>query len=154
MKFLIILWTVMNMSLTGLNSVGNSVNTENGTGDIIVEINNIQDIKGEIYLGLYNKKKTFRKYKKVYRTEMVSVEGEVATLVIKDVPYNTYAIALFQDFNGNQRLDKSFVGAPKEPFGFSRNFKVKRKGPKFKQATFGHGEEETVIKISLQKFKW
>ena len=32
-----------------------------------------------------------------------------------------YALAVYQDSNGNGELDSSFLGVPKEPYGFSTN---------------------------------
>ena len=44
-----------------------------------------------------------------------------AIAVVKDLPPGRYAIAVFQDLNGNGKLDASFFGVPKEPYGFSRD---------------------------------
>ena len=38
-----------------------------------------------------------------------------------DLPEGIYAIALFVDANKNLKIDKNFLGIPKEQFGFSNN---------------------------------
>ncbi len=38
-----------------------------------------------------------------------------------DVPPGTYAVAVFQDMNGNGRLDRTPLGLPLEPYGFSND---------------------------------
>jgi uncharacterized protein (DUF2141 family) len=37
------------------------------------------------------------------------------------VPHGEYAIAVFVDVNGNGKMDKNFLGIPKEQYGFSNN---------------------------------
>jgi len=50
------------------------------------------------------------------------------------VPAATYAIAVYQDLNRNERLDKSTFGFPTEPYGFSRNYRPVYRGPLWKDA--------------------
>ena len=52
------------------------------------------------------------------------------------LPYGEYAISLFVDFNGNKKLDKNFLGIPKEQYGFSNNVMGKMSPPTFDQAKF------------------
>jgi uncharacterized protein (DUF2141 family) len=60
----------------------------------------------------------------------VSQVGEMS-LSFTDIPFGEYAIAVFQDKNQNQKIDKNLVGYPTEPFGFSKNFKPKFSEPEF-----------------------
>lgn len=127
-----------------------AVTTEN-TGDVIVRVTDIQDIKGEILVGIYDSRRTFRKVKKVMKYAVKEVSNGTETLVLEDVPAGTYAIALFQDFNGNRKFDSNWMGVPKEPFGFSTNYVVKRRAPKYKEVTFEHpGNENTEMTINIQ----
>jgi uncharacterized protein (DUF2141 family) len=40
-------------------------------------------------------------------------------VLFQDVPEGSYAIAVFQDTNGNNNLDRDQRGLPLEPYGFS-----------------------------------
>lgn len=141
--------------LLGTNFV-NSGNTETITkrerdqGDIAVFVDNVQVHKGPVYIGLFNSKKTFRKIDKVYRVEVLKGHREEGVVVIEDVPYDDYAIVVFQDYNENKKFDKNFMGIPKEPFGFSTNFQVSTRAPKYKEVLFNHKEEETELQVNLQ----
>ena len=53
-----------------------------------------------------------------------------------NLPEGTYAIALFIDANENLKIDKNFLGIPKEQYGFSNNAMGKLSGPSFEQAKF------------------
>ena len=125
---------------------------EHPTGDLIVNVDNIQQEKGTVFVGLFNSKRTFRKIKKVYNFEKVNPTAESVEVVIKDVPFDDYAIVIFQDYNENKKFDKNFMGIPKEPFGFSTNFVVTRRAPKYNQVTFEHQKDSTELNIRLQVF--
>lgn len=66
-----------------------------------------------------------------------------------DVEPGTYAVSMYHDLNSNEKLDKNLVGYPKEPFGFSNNFRPVFSGPKFKDCAFTHSERGTTISIKL-----
>ena len=150
MTFLVIL---MQIILNGLYPNNVLVeNADHNEGNIIVKVENISQIKGEILVGIYANRRTFRKIKKVYKYVVKEVQSDDEEFLLEGVPYGTYAIAIFQDFNGNRKFDTNFMGIPKEPFGFSTNFIVKRRAPKFKDVTFDHSEESTTMNVKLQEF--
>jgi outer membrane protein len=54
---------------------------------------------------------------------------------ITDVPAGEYALVVYHDENGNERLDKNFIGIPKEPMGFSNDY-VPKGPPTYDRARF------------------
>lgn len=62
-----------------------------------------------------------------------AVDGRI-TVVLKDLPEGPLALSLFQDANGNGRLDMNAMGMPIEPFGFSNDAAGQFGPPKFEQA--------------------
>lgn len=76
----------------------------------------------------------------------IIIEGETI-FEFKTVP-GTYAVTLMHDQNENKRLDKNWIGAPKEGFGFSRNAKVIMGAPDFKEAAFTV-KENTSLEIKM-----
>jgi len=54
----------------------------------------------------------------------------------KILPHGEYAITLYVDSNGNKKIDKNFLGIPKEQYGFSNNVMGKMSPPTFDQAKF------------------
>lgn len=42
-------------------------------------------------------------------------------VTVADLPPGPYAIAAYQDINGNQQLDRNWLGVPSEPTAFSRD---------------------------------
>ena len=52
------------------------------------------------------------------------------------LPEGVYAIGIFVDVNRNNRMDRNFVGIPKEQYGFSNNAKGSFGPPSFMDASF------------------
>lgn len=99
---------------------------------VVVNITNIKQLKGNIRVAFYKKGSAFPREGSISYAKEVKVSklGEMSLSFI-DIPFGEYAIAVFQDKNQNQKIDKNFVGYPTEPFGFSKNFKPKFSEPDF-----------------------
>jgi uncharacterized protein (DUF2141 family) len=69
------------------------------------------------------------------------------------IPAGTYAVAVFQDMNGNNRLDKNTLGIPTEPYAFSGNPVVKWSAPTFKDAAIHLNQAEKGISVKLKYWK-
>ena len=61
---------------------------------------------------------------------------------IENVPPGEYALMVYHDENNNERIDKNFIGIPKEPLGFSNRYEPKGP-PSYSRAAFVLGEGET-----------
>lgn len=155
MKFIIILLAAFTANIMHVGeTISQSVlqDEEVAIGDIIVYVDNIERKKGDIYVGLFNNSKTFRKIKQVYKYAKTDEYSDEAVLIIEDVPFDEYAVVIFQDYNRNQKFDKNFMGIPQEPFGFSTNYIVSTSAPEYKEVTFTHNDEDTELNIGLQIF--
>lgn len=54
----------------------------------------------------------------------------------KDLPDTALAFTVFADLNGNNKLDRSFLGIPQEPYAFSNNATGTMGPAKFEDAKF------------------
>ena len=61
---------------------------------------------------------------------------------IENVPYGEYALMVHLDENDNDRVDKNFIGIPKEPIGFSNGYEPKGP-PSYSRAAFVLREGES-----------
>lgn len=81
-----------------------------------------------------------------------SISAQSPRVRIEGIPHGSYAIAVIHDENGNSKLD-TFVGIPREGFGFSRNPKIRFGPPRFASAQFpigeGAGHQQVRIKYML-----
>ena len=80
---------------------------------------------------------------------VVPAHQGVVTVKIEDIPVGIYAIAAGHDVNLNHKVDKNFLGVPKEQWGMSNNPRALIKPPSFTTAQFNlKGDAE--IRIRLQ----
>ncbi len=97
---------------------------------LIVEVENMVNLNGKPIRIAIDKKEGFLKDAKPF--EYAIIPCSVAKLSHTfDLPKGEYAVSVYHDLNGNEKLDKNFFGAPSEPYGFSRNFKPFMSAPKF-----------------------
>ena len=118
-------------------------------GTINVEIFKINDPKGLMSIGLYSNEKGFPDKGKAYRGTDVKVTGQTVVYTFKDVPLGTYAIAIFHDTNSNGKLDKNFLGIPKEGYAFSNNVFGTFGPPDFKDTSFEFAGSK-MIRIEMR----
>lgn len=111
-------------------------------GDLLVRV---QGNPGDapLYLGLVNADQAG--WEPLQRTQ----QGSGEQLILKDVPPGRFALQLYQDSNGNGRLDLSPRGIPLEPVGFSANPTLLKGKPTPKATQFEHGEDDTLLDIRL-----
>ncbi|HTW47215.1 MAG TPA: DUF2141 domain-containing protein [Acidobacteriaceae bacterium] len=65
------------------------------------------------------------------------------------LPAGKYAVAVIHDENMNHKLDRNFLGIPKEGFGFANNPKVGLSAPSFETAVTQVSCPVTEIEIRL-----
>ena len=117
---------------------------------LILKLTNIQTTSGTIRIGIYTSKNNFPDESDIFQHRIFNVPktGEIL-IKIKDLPYGEYAIALAHDENGNKKMDYRLLGMPKEPFGFSNNFKPLFTAPDFEECAFKYSGEKNKIEIKL-----
>ena len=84
---------------------------------------------------------------KPIQEKSISASG-IKVIVEFDLPVGEYAVFASQDVNNNDKLDKNFIGKPKEPYGFSNN--VNPFGsPSYKDCKFTLSNSAKIISIKL-----
>jgi len=88
---------------------------------------------------------------KAIRQESVEIDPSTmsAQVVFKNLPQGIYAVSVLHDENGNGKMDKNFVGIPKEGYGASNNPKKKMRAPAFDEAKFSLNSAEQTIEVTL-----
>src|SRR5712691_480561 len=87
--------------------------------DLEVNVARIRSSQGNVNVALYADEATFLKdNERLAGVRIPAQPGTVSTTFTKLKP-GTYAVAVYHDENGNGRLDKNFLGIPREGYGFS-----------------------------------
>ncbi len=68
----------------------------------------------------------------------------------ENLPPGDYALAAIHDENSNARLDRNFIGIPKEGFGFANNPHVGLSAPAFQAAVIHVACPVTETAIHIQ----
>jgi uncharacterized protein (DUF2141 family) len=119
-------------------------------GDLTVKIQHVRSDRGSILAALYDSEASFMNQPSARATFKVkAAKGEVQ-YVFHDLPPGQYALSVFHDENDNGRLDKNFLGFPKEGYGFSSDSKGSGGPPAFIKAAFQFSGANQSMTVTLQ----
>jgi len=114
---------------------------------------NVQGVKtsnGLIAVTLYadNSKKFLVKKGSIYVGRVAAKAGTTRVCIYVPKP-GVYAFAVYHDQDGNRKFNRSGIGFPKEPFGFSNNASTLAGLPSFKSVRISVPKDgfETSIKL-------
>lgn len=117
--------------------------------EITVDVMGVPSSDGMISVAVYDTEDGFLKFESAVAFDSIVANKGMTRLSIKGLPKGEYALAIFHDENGNDILDKNWLGIPKEKVAFSKS-KMKTFGPpKFKECSFMVGADQTKIEVAL-----
>lgn len=120
-----------------------------------INITGVNSDQGKILIALYDeagKAQFVFEPEHAFKRAFGKISGSKATAVIYNVPYGKYAVSLFQDINGDNKLNRAPMGFPVEPYGFSNN-PPGLGVPGFEKAAFTTDSKTTRLEINLKEFK-
>ena len=117
--------------------------------NVTFEISEVLPNQGKIVIAIFNSKNG---YKKKIPYKALTIESTSATLLVNEtLPSGEYVVSMFQDKNGNEKLDTYFFGIPKEPVGITNYFKKGIPGG-FNKLKVEINEDKMIIKIKMIHF--
>ena len=120
------------------------------TCNLKVIVNGLKNSEGQIMISI-NKGPEEWPEGNFYEQRFISqFKSPIHTINFEDLPYGDYAIGLLHDENVNGKMNKNFLGMPKEGFAFSRNYKVMFRAPKYEEANFNVDSSEKNVTIYMQ----
>jgi uncharacterized protein (DUF2141 family) len=117
-----------------------------------VVISNMRNDNGQVGICLFNKADGFPYSESAIECEYVKSKKNYTEYTFTDLEMGTYAVSIFHDANDNKKLDKNWLGIPKEGIGTSNNAKGTFGPPKFNDAKFVLNKADQIITISLSYF--
>ncbi len=119
------------------NDPQNLANSSEPKGCISIRIDNIRNTEGTLDIALFRSEKGFPdEPEKAFALTSVTSASAPEEIVIENIPYGTYALSILHDENGNRKMDKTWIGKPKEGFGTSNNPKIRFGPPEFDESGF------------------
>ena len=120
--------------------------------NLTVRVRGARNPKGKIRVALFRDGKGFpNDASTAIHAQAADIDPRIlsAQVVFADLPDGVYAVSVFHDENMNERLDKNFMGVPKEGYGASNNPKKKMGPPNFDEAKFQLSGTEQSVEIKL-----
>jgi uncharacterized protein (DUF2141 family) len=119
---------------------------------LTVRVTGARNAKGKIRAALFQGAEGFPDdASRALNTQAADIDPQKssAQIVFTDLRTGVYAVSVFHDENMNQKLDKNFMGIPKEGYGASNNPKKRMGPPSFEETKFQFSGTEESMEIKL-----
>ena len=80
----------------------------------------------------------------------VKVTEDSPKITLKDISSGSYALALFQDVNGDRKLNRNTTGIPTEGYGFSNNPATRQDLTRYGDCVFLLAGASRTLKIQMK----
>jgi uncharacterized protein (DUF2141 family) len=139
------------LALAVVLSAGTALAGGLGDGVLRVEVTGIRGEKGQIGCLLFSQPKGFPNDNAAAKQAVLTkIEGGRAACTFVGVTAGDHAISVLHDENGNGKMDSSFLGAPKEGYGFSNGAKAHTfSPPSFEEARISYTGAGKAIVIPV-----
>ncbi len=115
---------------------------------LTVEVQHIETLNGNLEIGVFKPCTGFPgKCRPVVKQSVWAAKKTMKTQF--EIEPGEYAIAIYHDLNGDGNLNTNFFGLPKEPYGFSNNYRPRLSAPKFSDCRILVGHENKQVQIRL-----
>ena len=103
--------------------------------NVKVVIEGVRSEKGKLVLAVFKDQEGFKNKRPIKRVELNKSELEGSEIVLS-LDKGNYGISVLDDENNNNKMDYSFIGIPKEGFGFSNYYHKGLSKPHFDKFKF------------------
>jgi len=117
------------------------------SSDLELKVENVKSPGGDIRIAVYGSPADYRK--SAVREIKAAAAGDPVSIRIAGLPAGDYAIALFHDRNGNEKLDSNLMGIPTEPYGFSGTQRNLMGPATWEQAKFSVAPDGAAVTVKL-----
>ena len=87
-----------------------------------ITVENVRVGRGKLHLALFNSYDSWDREAPILSPEFPPAAGN--TEILLALPPGNYSFFIYNDENGNGKLDQTGIGFPNEPYAFSRNYKL------------------------------
>lgn len=117
-------------------------------GELRATIANVKPHGGTVMVGLYASPDTYTRGERSAGLQLDPI-GQTVTAVFAGLPPGRYALAVFQDADGNGGLSTNPLGIPTEPYGFANDAAATFGKPGFDAVAVTVGDGVTAIVVTL-----
>jgi uncharacterized protein (DUF2141 family) len=122
-----------------------------GTPSLTVAIGGFRNSEGVALVSIFRSPRGFPdETSEAVANRRVMIAKRRATVVFEDLPCGIYAVTVHHDENDNGRMDRNWLGIPREGHGASKDPQGLFGPPNFPESSFLLTSEDLVIKIFLR----
>ena len=121
-------------------------------GVLKLNINNIEHNYGMLWIGIYPTEASFLDKNSAILYSVKDPKKNVEAVIINDLDYGDYAVAIFHDLNNNGTLDLNWLGIPSEPYAFSKPLNSKWKIPNFWDVRINLYQSQKTVNATLNSW--
>ncbi|MBD2724611.1 DUF2141 domain-containing protein [Hymenobacter armeniacus] len=122
----------------------------NAPQPVTVTVTSLVSTTSAVKLYFYNTREGFLKSGKWAFSKTVKPAGKSEFTLPVELPQGEWAVAITQDLNNNDKIDKNFLGIPTEPYAFSNNVRPTVAAPGFDECKFMVDGPGKVVSIVLK----
>ena len=119
-------------------------------GTLTIRMSNVRNAKGEMLVAACPQAQ-FLKETCPFNGSTPAHVG-MTVVVLHGLPPGQYAVQTFHDENGNKKVDRNFIGIPREGVGFSNDAPIRMGPPKWADAMFAFNGAEQTIQLKTRYF--
>jgi uncharacterized protein (DUF2141 family) len=123
--------------------------TKSDRASLMIHIRDVSPAGGIVRLGVYDEA-GYPDDKEPVATADVPAHPSETVIHLTGIRPGTYAIEVYQDINSNDQMDRSWIGLPLEPYGFSRDARPVLSKPDFARVSFAVKAGRNVQTLHLQ----
>ena len=121
-----------------------------GTISLTIEIHGLQSDLGSVAVALFDSAESFERRTDAIASQTLAPRDGYATWNVADLPAGTYAVAVYHDLDDNGELDRTTLGPPAEPYGFSNDARRTFGPPGFDSAAIELPPGRHTIRIRVR----
>ncbi len=115
---------------------------------LTIDVKGVESNQGYVLVALYTKASTWTKPAGAYATRKVPARKGIVSVDFADLPSGEYAIAIMHDADDNGEMTTSFMGIPKEAYGFGNDARAAFSAPSFGESLVKvTGQTQVVVNI-------
>lgn len=116
-----------------------------GTYTLTVVVEGVNEQDGNVAMLVFNSPKGWAEDRSVALKDIiVPAHPGTVTIPVPGLPAGEYAVAIVHDVNKNHKLDRNFIGYPKEQWGLSNNPHAVLRAPAYKACTFELNSDKEI----------
>ncbi len=146
MKLFLMTITIILIFLTGSALTGFA--GQKNLGNLKITINGFETSNGIAKIALVNSKENYNA-SEPFQGFNFQITGKTVNTEIQ-LPFGEYAIKVYHDENGNDKMDTRLFGIPIERYGFSNNARSAFGPPVYKEAVFTIDSPDKEMSITVK----